>query len=65
VDPEDSFRYLEIRGVVERTEEDPELSFINSMAKKYLGVDEYQNHRPGDERAVILVKPQHTTRMGG
>jgi hypothetical protein len=35
------------------------------LAKKYLGVDGYQNHRPGDERVVVLVKPQHTTRMGG
>ena len=38
---------------------------MGSMAKKYLGVDEYQNHRPGDERVVVLVRPQHTTKMGG
>jgi len=64
VDPGDPYRYLEIRGVVERFVEDPDLAFINSMAKKYQGVDEYQNHRPGDERAVVLVRPQHTTKMG-
>ena len=64
VDPEDPFRYLEIRGAVERIEEDADLAFINSMAKKYLGEDEYRNHRPGDERVVVLVKPQHTTKMG-
>jgi PPOX class probable F420-dependent enzyme len=65
VDPEDPFRYLEIRGVVERIEEDPDFAFINSMAKKYLGVTEYQNHRPGDERVVALVRPQHTIKMDG
>jgi PPOX class probable F420-dependent enzyme len=64
VDPDDPFRYLEIRGAVERIEEDADLAFINSMAKKYFGEDEYRNHRPGDERVVVLVKPQHTTKMG-
>ena len=64
VDPDDPFRYPEIRGAVERIEEDADLAFINSMAKKYFGEDEYRNHRPGDERAVVLVKPQHTTKMG-
>ena len=64
VDPDDPFRYLEIRGAVERIEEDADLAFINSMGKKYLGEDEYRNHRPGDERVVVLVKPQQTTKMG-
>ena len=65
VDPDDPYRYLEIRGVVERIEEDPELAFINSMAKKYRGEDEYKNHRPGDERVVVFVRPEHTTQKDG
>ena len=64
VDPENPYRYLEVRGVVERIDEDPELDFINSMSKKYLGMDEYANHQPGDERVVVLVRPEHTTKMG-
>ncbi len=64
VDPENPYRYLEIRGVVERIDEDPDRAFINSMAKKYLGMDEYPYHQPGDERVVILVRPRHTTQMG-
>ena len=64
VDPDDPFRYLEILGAVKRIEEDADLAFINSMGKKYLGEDEYRNHRPGDERVVVLVKPQQTTKMG-
>ncbi len=39
VDPENPYRYLEVRGEVTRIEEDPDLDFINSMAKKYLGLD--------------------------
>jgi PPOX class probable F420-dependent enzyme len=62
VDPENPLRYLEIRGVVERIEEDPDLDFINSMSKKYLGEDRYPNHRPGDERVVVFVRPEHTTK---
>jgi PPOX class probable F420-dependent enzyme len=64
VDPENPYRYLEVRGVVERIDEDPDLDFINSMAKKYLGMDKYPNHQPGDERVVIVVRPRHTTQMG-
>ena len=65
VDPENHLRYLEIRGVVEKIEEDPDLDFINSMSEKYLGVYPYQNHRPGDERVVIFVRPEHTTQKDG
>jgi PPOX class probable F420-dependent enzyme len=64
VDPQNPMRYLEIRGEVTQIEEDPELDFINSMAKKYLGLDKYPNHQPCNERVVIFVKPRHTTQMG-
>lgn len=64
VDPENPFRYLEIRGKVVAIEPDPELDFINSMAKKYLGQDKYPWNRPGDERVVVVVEPEHTTGMG-
>ncbi len=64
VDPENPYRYLEVRGEVDRIEEDPENAFINAMAKKYLGQDEYPFHQPGDERVVVHVRPQHTTQMG-
>ena len=64
VDPENPYRYLEIRGTVDHIEEDPENDFINAMSKKYLGLDEYPMHQPGDERVIVHVKPQHTTQMG-
>jgi PPOX class probable F420-dependent enzyme len=64
VDPENPYRYLEIRGEVTRVEEDPNIDFISSMAKKYLGLDRYPYHQPGDERVVVFVRPEHTTQMG-
>ena len=64
VDPENLYRCLEIRGEVVRIEEDPNIDFISAMAKKYLGLDKYPYHQPGDERVVIFVRPEHTTQMG-
>jgi hypothetical protein len=29
-----------------------------------LGKERYPWHRPGDERLVVVVEPQHTTQMG-
>ena len=63
-DPENPYRYLEVRGTVLRVDQDPDNAFINSMAKKYMDLDEYPNHRPGDERVVIVVEPTGTSSMG-
>ncbi len=63
-DPENPYRYLEIRGTVVEVEPDPDNAFINSMAKKYMDVDEYPFHQPGDERVVMVVRPDHTSQMG-
>ncbi len=65
VSPENPCRYLGVRGEVVRVEEAPDLDFVNSMAKEYLGLDKYPRHRPGDERNVLFVRPLHTTQMGG
>jgi PPOX class probable F420-dependent enzyme len=65
VDSANPFRYLEIRGKVARIDEDPDHAFINSMAKKYMGKDEYPFHQPGDVRVIVVIEPEHTTQMGG
>ena len=64
VDENNPYRYLEIRGTVERIDPDPDNAFINRMAKKYMGEDVYPWHQPGDERVVLVVRPEHTTQMG-
>lgn len=63
-DPSNPYRYLEVRGTVEKIEDDPDLDFINAMAKKYLGQDKYPWHQPEDERLVVYLKPLHTSKMG-
>lgn len=64
IDPDNSYRYLEIRGNVARVDDDPSNAFIDSMAKKYMDVDAYPFHQPGDERVMVRVEPTHTTHMG-
>ena len=64
VDPENPFRYLEIRGKVVKVEPDPDKAFIDEMANKYLGVEKYPWNQPGEERIVMVVEPKRTTTMG-
>src|SRR6202167_5893927 len=64
VDPENPYRYLEIRGkVVEITEEGAD-AHIDKMAKKYLRVDKYPYGHPGEVRVLSIVKPEHASVMG-
>jgi PPOX class probable F420-dependent enzyme len=63
VDPRTLNRSLEIRGVA-RLEEDQDLSFVDALAQKYLGVDKFPYHQPGEKRIVVIVEPQHITTYG-
>lgn len=64
VDPENPYRYLEIRGkVVEITEEGAD-AYIDKLAKKYLGVDKYPYGQPGEVRVLYKIQPEHMTMMG-
>ena len=63
-DPDNPYRYLEVRGkVVERTTNGAD-DHINKMAKKYLGQDVYPFRQPGEVRVIYKIKPEHTTSMG-
>ncbi|HMK31236.1 MAG TPA: PPOX class F420-dependent oxidoreductase [Terriglobales bacterium] len=59
IDPENAYRYIEIRGrVVEITEEGAD-DHINKMAKKYLGKDIYPFRQPGEVRVIYKIEPLH------
>ncbi len=58
-DPDDPYRHLEVRGEAEEIVDDEGYEFINSLAKKYLGKDEYPELQPGEERVVVKVTPHH------
>lgn len=47
-------RYVEVRGRAVLTD-DPDRTFINTVAQTYMGVDVYPFDRPGQERVTITV----------
>jgi PPOX class probable F420-dependent enzyme len=64
IDPEDPYRYLEIRGrVMEITEEGAD-KHIDKLAKKYLGVDSYPYRSATEVRVIYKIAPEHTSTMG-
>src|ERR1700675_770585 len=64
VDPDNPYRYLEIRGTVVEITEDGADQNIDKLAKKYLGVDKYPYAKPGEVRVMYKIRPEHTTVMG-
>lgn len=64
IDPDNPYRYLEIRGKVAEITEEGADAHIDKMAKKYLGQDKYPYRQPGEVRVMYKVRPEHTTTMG-
>jgi len=61
---ENPYEYVEIRGrVVERTHEGAD-EHIDALAKKYLDKDEYPGRKPGEQRVIIRVEPEHARLWG-
>lgn len=61
VDPDNPYRYLQIRGRVKRTTEQGADAHINSLAKKYLDVDKYPYAQPGEVRVTVEIEPTSTS----
>jgi PPOX class probable F420-dependent enzyme len=64
LDPDNPYRYLEIRGTVDRITEDGAAAHIDKMAKKYLGADKYPFAKPGEVRVLYKIKPERCSSMG-
>jgi PPOX class probable F420-dependent enzyme len=63
-DPENPYRYLEVRGrVVDVTEKGAD-AHIDKLAKRYLGADSYPFRRDGEIRVIYKIAPEHATAMG-
>ncbi|HEV8485308.1 MAG TPA: PPOX class F420-dependent oxidoreductase [Blastocatellia bacterium] len=63
-DPDNPYRYLEVRGRVAEITEDGADEHIDKMAKKYLGQDKYPFRQPGEVRVIFKIQPLHTSGMG-
>jgi PPOX class probable F420-dependent enzyme len=58
IDPDDAYRYLQIRGQVEAITEEGADDHIDSLAKKYLGADSYPFRTPTEVRVMIKIRPK-------
>jgi PPOX class probable F420-dependent enzyme len=63
-DPENPYRYLQIRGRVRRAIEEGADAHIDSLAKKYLGKDTYPFRQPGEVRVTYEIEPTSASGMG-
>jgi PPOX class probable F420-dependent enzyme len=56
-DPDDTQRYVEIRGHVAELTEANGVEIIDRLAKKYLDVDVYPWHKDDETRVTVLIEP--------
>ena len=61
MDPDNPYRYLEVRGRVAQRTLDGADRHIDAMAKKYLDKDSYPYRAPGEIRVIYKVQPEHIT----
>ena len=63
MDPDQPYRYLQIRGRVRRVLEEGADAHIDSLAKKYLGKDKYPFRQPGELRLIYEIEPGSASGM--
>jgi PPOX class probable F420-dependent enzyme len=64
IDPDNPYRYIQIRGRVRRCSEERAGTHIDSLAKKYLGKDKYPHAAPGEVRIMCEIEPAAASGMG-
>ena len=63
-DPDNPYRYLQVRGrVVEITEEGAD-AHIDALAGKYTGNFKYQHHQPDIKRVIYRIVPEKVDMHG-
>lgn len=63
-DPENPYRYIQVRGRVAEMTEHGADAHIDSLAKKYLGQDRYPYRQPGEVRVLVKILPDRVQTMG-
>jgi PPOX class probable F420-dependent enzyme len=64
MDPDNPYRYVQIRGRVRRVLEQGADAHIDSLAKKYLGKDKYPFRQPGEVRLMYEIEALSAAGMG-
>jgi PPOX class probable F420-dependent enzyme len=64
LDPDNPYRYIQIRGRVARVTETGGSAHIDALSMKYLGKDKYPYAQPGEVRVIFEIEPKSTQVMG-
>ena len=64
IDPDNAYRYVEVRGRVREITEAGADAHIDKMAKKYLGQDKYPFRQPGEQRVLYKIAIEKTHAIG-
>lgn len=64
MDPDNPYRYMQVRGTVTRVTTNGADAHIDSLAKKYLGKDKYPFRKEGEERLTLEITPEAFQTMG-
>ncbi len=56
-DPDNPYRYVQIRGKVVKETEQGADAHIDSLAKKYMGVDSYPYRNAAEKRVIYIIEP--------
>lgn len=69
MDPANPYRWMEVRGEIDEVDEASGLDWINRLAKKYRGTDEYYSGamapmKGKEQRVTYRIKPLHVN-VGG
>lgn len=63
-DPDNPYRYVQIRGKVVRDAEHGADAHIDALAHKYLGVDKYPYRTENEKRVIYFIEPASAQGMG-
>ena len=64
MDPDNSYRYLAVRGRVAEITENGADAHIDSLTKKYLGQERYPYRQAGEVRVLYKIRPERVSSMG-
>jgi PPOX class probable F420-dependent enzyme len=64
LDPDNAYRYIQIRGKVVEVTENGADAHIDSLAKKYLDQEKYPFRQPGEVRVIYKVSVERVNGMG-
>jgi PPOX class probable F420-dependent enzyme len=62
-DPENPYKYIELRGDAEITSDD-DYTFAGKLGAKYGGADLRERDQPGETRVVVTIKPARVVAWG-